>query len=115
MPSSMRCSMSRHSGKFRPSGGKMSAAFKAFSLVEAATKVVPQEPHDNKTSLLRKAAGVLGLSYWQAKKIRYREIKTVDADKLESMQESFDAYLHRLEDVKAQADGNQARINELIY
>jgi hypothetical protein len=93
----------------------MSAVAKAYSIVLDAIEAVPREPHDNKSTLLRKAAGVLSLSYWQAKKIRYGEIKTIDADKLESMRENFDSYLQRLSDVKAKADDNQARLNELIY
>lgn len=93
----------------------MSAVSKAHSLVMDAIDAVPREPHDNKSSLLRKAAGALGLSYWQAKKIRYGEVKSIDADKLESMRERYDEFLQRLASLKAQADDNQARLNELIY
>lgn len=93
----------------------MSAVSKAHAIVMDAMDAVPREPHDNKSSLLRKAAGALGLSYWQAKKIRYGEVSTIDADKLESMRERYDEFLQRIASVKAQADDNQARINELIY
>lgn len=93
----------------------MSGVLEANSIVLKTIRAVPCEPHDNKGSLLRKAAAVLSLSYWQAKKIRYCEIKTIDSDKLELLRENFDAFQQRLADVKAQADDNQARLNELIY
>lgn len=100
--------MSRHSGKSFPPGEKMPAAAEAYSILNDALQLVPREPHDNKSSLLGKAAAALNLSYWQAKKIKYHEISTVDADKLKGME----AALAKLEE---DANANQARLNDLIY
>lgn len=93
----------------------MTAVAEARSIVERTIALVPREPRDNKASLLRKAAGVLSLSYWQAKKIRYDEIRTVDADKLSTMKERLEEYCTRLSNLKATADDNQARLNALIF
>jgi hypothetical protein len=103
---SMEMSMARVPGKFVPPGGKMNAAAEARQIVVDVMALVPRDYEDNKSSLLDKAAGRLGITYWQAKKLVYREVKGVDADRLQRMRDL-------LNEAREAAARRQARANEI--
>src|SRR5262249_39471456 len=107
MDRTMEKLMSLWSGKSFPRGEKMTAAVEGQSIVLEAMRWVPHDPHDNKGSLLAKAARALSLSYWQAKKLRYGEVTTVDADKLTTMRE-------QLQDLKEHAHEYALRLDALV-
>lgn len=80
--------------------------------VAEAREILAAFPFDplkhSKGAWLRAAGAFFRLTPSQAKKIYYREIKGIDADRLEAMRE-------RHADLKAQANANQARLNELVF
>lgn len=98
--------MYRHSGKSLPRGEKMPAALEARSILQEAIGLLPRQPHDNKLSMLGKAAAALGLSFWQAKRINYKAIKTIDADKRDELRD-------RLNKLKQDASKRQGALHDL--
>lgn len=90
-----------------PQGKKMHAVVEARSYIKA----VPRWPDEPKLDWIERAGSVFGLTFSQAKKIIYDEVKDISATRLDRMRE----IKAKLAALKEQADDNQRRINELIY
>lgn len=75
----------------------------------------PRLKGEKKLPWLEAASEFFGLTFSQAKKIEYDEVKGIDADKLRRMRAIYEEKFQLLEDLRAQADDNQERINSLIY
>lgn len=73
------------------------------------------ERNESRRAWIERVSGVLGISASLGSRYFYRQRKAVDGDLRDKMQERLARYFADLEALKAVADDNQARINELVY
>ena len=88
----------------------MHAVAEARSIMRIA---VPPLPFEGKMAWLARAAGVFSLTFSQAKKIEYGEVKDLRASRLDAMREKFDQRQERAAARRERNDATKQRLADI--